>query len=206
MAAGKDPAGTAVPRASDPGRKPRLASPLPRPPSLALPPRPVIELEGPGEDFAVLAATGRATQLSPRSLPRFPPAGNPASIALCLGKREVKVFATAPGPVCDFLVLEVLLRHRHRYRTIFALDRFNRYRSAFPRARPPAAGPWPRLGSPLARGTRRRLKGSAQTTLLHRLKRGGKGHQEDLQVQTKRPVGDVEVVQFDPLPKGGLAA
>jgi hypothetical protein len=92
-------------------------------------------LDSPGEEFGVLRADGaRKTSFAAAAGVLASPFGNPSPVTLRLRHRGGGVVASGSGPVGDFVELEAFKRARLSYRTIFVLDRFNRYSITLPRA------------------------------------------------------------------------
>jgi hypothetical protein len=87
-----------------------------------------------GEDFGALDARGaRKPSFAALSSVFVSPLGSPSRVTLELAARRGRVVASGSGPVGDFMQLEVLRRGVPRYRAVFTLDRFNRFRLALPR-------------------------------------------------------------------------
>ncbi len=87
-----------------------------------------------GEDFGALNARGaRKPSFASLSSMFVSPLGSPSNVTLKLAARGGAVVASGSGPVGDFMQLEVLQRGVPRFRALFTLDRFNRFRLALPR-------------------------------------------------------------------------
>jgi polysaccharide biosynthesis protein PslG len=96
----------------------------------------VYELQGPrSEDFGVLTETGthKPSFAALRSV-FVSPFGKPSPVTVHLSRRGARVVASGSGPVGDYMQLEVFRGMRAVYRSLFTLDRFNRYSIMLPKA------------------------------------------------------------------------
>ncbi len=94
------------------------------------------ELQGSrSEDFGVLTETGahKPSFATLRSV-FVSPFGKPNPVTVHLSSRGARVVASGSGPAGDYLQLEAFKGRRAVYRTLFTLNRFNRYSIALPRA------------------------------------------------------------------------
>lgn len=91
--------------------------------------------DSPGQAFGVLRENGVPKPSFAGVRRAFADPGAPVRpIALRLRRRGRRLVATGSGPVGDYFVLEASLRGRLRYRAVFTLNRFNRYRVPLPAA------------------------------------------------------------------------
>jgi hypothetical protein len=91
--------------------------------------------DGASEQFGVLKANGaRKPAFSAVSRAFASPFGSPAPVTLTLRRSRHAVVASGSAPVGDYMELEVLNRGVPRYRTIFVLNRFNRFSLRLPAA------------------------------------------------------------------------
>jgi polysaccharide biosynthesis protein PslG len=87
-----------------------------------------------GENFGALNARGaRKPSFATLSSVFVSPLGSPSKVTLNLAARGGSVVASGSGPVGDFMQLEALQGGVPRFRALFTLDRFNRYRLVLPR-------------------------------------------------------------------------
>jgi hypothetical protein len=87
------------------------------------------------ENFGVLDATeNRKPAFAALSGVLASPFGRVSPITLSVRRRGGRVVASGSGPVGDFMELEAFQGTLLRYRALFALDRFNHYSLALPRA------------------------------------------------------------------------
>ncbi len=87
------------------------------------------------EDFGMLDETGaRKPSFNALRSVFVSPFGKPTPVTLRLRRRGARVIAGGAGPVGDYLQLEVFSGGRAVYRSLFTLDRFNRYSLALPAA------------------------------------------------------------------------
>jgi hypothetical protein len=96
----------------------------------------VYELQGSrSEDFGVLTETGahKPSFGALRSV-FISPFGKPSPVNVHLRRHRGRIVATGSGPVGDYLQLEAFNGRRAVYRTLFTLDRFNRYSLVLPGA------------------------------------------------------------------------
>lgn len=96
----------------------------------------IYELQGSrSEDFGVLTETGahKPSFGALRSV-FISPLGKASPVGVHLSRRGSRVVASGSGPVGDYMQLEVLSGRGAVYRTLFTLDRFNRYSLPLPRA------------------------------------------------------------------------
>lgn len=87
------------------------------------------------EDFGVLSTTGvrkPAYALLQRALSS--PLGSARPVTLRLGSKAGRVVASGSGPVGDYMELDAYQGLVQRYRALFVLDRFNRYKLTLPAA------------------------------------------------------------------------
>jgi polysaccharide biosynthesis protein PslG len=86
------------------------------------------------EDFGVLTETGahKPSFGGLRSV-FISPFGKPSPVTVHLSRRGGSLLASGTGPVGDYMQLEVFSGRRALYRSLFTLDRFNRYSIALPR-------------------------------------------------------------------------
>ncbi len=91
--------------------------------------------DSPGEDFGVFSQSG-ARKPSFTALRRVfaSPFGRPQPVSLHLSSQRSRVLASGSGPVGDYMQLEAFRGTTLRYRALFTLDRFNRYRLTLPAA------------------------------------------------------------------------
>ncbi|MHB8491980.1 MAG: cellulase family glycosylhydrolase [Solirubrobacteraceae bacterium] len=91
--------------------------------------------DSPGEQFGVLTAGGKRKPSFAAVARAFasPRAGS-ARCALQLAVRHGAVLARGSAPVGDFVVLEAVRNGRLRFRSLFILNRFNRFNIKLPRA------------------------------------------------------------------------
>jgi hypothetical protein len=88
-----------------------------------------------GEEFGVVTEGGaRKPAFSAVARVFASPFGRPSPVTLHLRRRGGIVIASGSGPVGDFMQLEALEGREPRYRSVFALDRFNRYSLKLPGA------------------------------------------------------------------------
>jgi Cellulase (glycosyl hydrolase family 5) len=86
------------------------------------------------EDFGVLSASGaRKPAFSALSKVLTNPFGRPSPVTLSLTRHGGHLLAAGSGPVGDYMQLEAFKGGALRYRSLFVLDRFNRYSMALPR-------------------------------------------------------------------------
>jgi polysaccharide biosynthesis protein PslG len=90
--------------------------------------------DGPGSEFGVLTLRG-ARKPAFRALAHVlaSPPHSPSKIALTLRRRHGHVVARGSAPTGDYLRLEAFKAGALRFRAVFTLDRFNRYRLSLPR-------------------------------------------------------------------------
>lgn len=87
------------------------------------------------ENFGVLTGRGeRKPSFAAVANAFASPLGPIAPVRLRLRRRHGRLIASGTGPVGDFMELEALAHKRLRYRAIFTLDRFDRFRLTLPRA------------------------------------------------------------------------
>jgi hypothetical protein len=88
-----------------------------------------------GEDFGVLNETG-AHKPSFAALHNVlvSPFGAPSPVTVDLSRRGGRLLASGSGPVGDYLQLEAFSGKLLRYRSLFTLNRFNRYSLNLPKA------------------------------------------------------------------------
>jgi Cellulase (glycosyl hydrolase family 5) len=87
------------------------------------------------EDFGLLNAGGaRKPAFSAFVGALTSPLGSVSRVSLSLSRKGGRVVASGSGPVGDFIQLEVFKGRALRYRTLFTLDRFNRYSITLPSA------------------------------------------------------------------------
>jgi hypothetical protein len=85
------------------------------------------------EEFGVLNAKGRRKpSFAALSNVLAAPIGRDGPVTLSLSHRRGQVVASGSGPVGDFMELEAFQGSLLRYRSLFILDRFNRYSLALP--------------------------------------------------------------------------
>jgi hypothetical protein len=85
------------------------------------------------EEFGVLSPNGaRKSAFAALSRVLSSPFGPVSPVTLSLGKRGGRVLASGSGPVGDYMELEAFQGKTLRYRSLFALDRSNRYAIAVP--------------------------------------------------------------------------
>jgi hypothetical protein len=96
----------------------------------------VYELQGSTrEDFGVLTETG-AQKPSFEALHNVlvSPFGQPSPVTVRLRRQGARIVTSGSGPVGDYMQLEVFKARRAVYRSLFTLDRFNRYSIVLPKA------------------------------------------------------------------------
>ncbi len=95
----------------------------------------VYELQGTHrEDFGVLTESGaRKPSFGALRSAFMSPLGKPSPVTVRLSRRGARTVASGSGPVGDYMQLEAFDGRRAVYRTLFTLDRFNRYSLALPR-------------------------------------------------------------------------
>lgn len=87
------------------------------------------------EDFGVLSETGaRKPSFAALRSVLVSPFGAPTPVTVRLSRRNGRVLASGSGPVGDYLQIEAIGRGNVRYRAQFALNRFNGYSIALPKA------------------------------------------------------------------------
>jgi hypothetical protein len=87
----------------------------------------------PREDFGVLSPNGsRKPAYTALSKVLTSPLGRVSPITLSLSRHGNHVLASGSGPVGDYMGLEAFQGSVLRYRSLFVLDRFNRYSIALP--------------------------------------------------------------------------
>jgi hypothetical protein len=85
------------------------------------------------EEFGMLSASGvRKPAFAALSRALVSPLQNPSPVKLKLTIRGNRVLASGSGPVGDYMKLEVFSGAVSRYRSLFTLDRFNRYSIRLP--------------------------------------------------------------------------
>jgi hypothetical protein len=85
------------------------------------------------EEFGVLSSSGsRKPAFAALSKVFASPFGRVSPVTLSLRKHGSRVLASGSGPVGDYMELEAFRGSRLRYRTLFVLNRFNRYSIALP--------------------------------------------------------------------------
>jgi hypothetical protein len=86
------------------------------------------------EDFGVLNIDGtRKPAFAALAKIFSSPFGNPRPVVLRLARKNGRIVASGSGPVGDYMELEAFSGTRLRYRSLFILDRFNRYSLKLPR-------------------------------------------------------------------------
>jgi len=86
------------------------------------------------EDFGALTASNARTPAFAALAKVFAsPFGNAHPVTLTLRRDRGRVVASGSGPVGDYMELEAFQGATLRYRSLFILDRFNRYSIALPR-------------------------------------------------------------------------
>jgi hypothetical protein len=86
------------------------------------------------EDFGVLTATGaHKPAFGALSKVLVNPFGTASPVTLSLKRHGGRVLASGSGPVGDYMQLEAFKGKVLRYRSLFVLDRFNRYAITLPR-------------------------------------------------------------------------
>jgi Cellulase (glycosyl hydrolase family 5) len=91
--------------------------------------------DSPSEEFGLLSNGGaHKPSYSAFAHALSSPLGNVSRVALNLRRAGKRVVASGSGPVGDFMSLEVLQGTLPRYRTLFTLDRFNRFSIKLPAA------------------------------------------------------------------------
>lgn len=96
----------------------------------------IYELRGTrNEDFGVLAENG-ARKPSFQALRNvfISPFGKPSPVTVRLSRRDGRVVAGGSGPVGDYMQLEAFRGGRAAYRTLFTLNRYNRYSITLPKS------------------------------------------------------------------------
>jgi hypothetical protein len=89
--------------------------------------------DNPAEHFGVLTSSGaRKPSFAALSHALASPLGSPSPIALSLRAARGQTIASGSAPVGDVMQLEAFQGSVLRYRALFTLDRFNRYRLALP--------------------------------------------------------------------------
>jgi hypothetical protein len=88
-----------------------------------------------GEDFGVLTETGarKPSFVALRNV-LVSPFGPASPVTVHLSRHGGQLVASGTGPVGDYLQLEAFVGSVPRYRTLFTLDRFNRYSLILPKA------------------------------------------------------------------------
>lgn len=87
------------------------------------------------ENFGMLAANGaRKPAFTGFANALTSPLGNVSRVTLSLRGNGRRILASGSGPVGDFMQLEAFRGKQLRYRSLFTLDRFNRYSIALPSA------------------------------------------------------------------------
>jgi hypothetical protein len=95
----------------------------------------VYELQGSrNEDFGVLTETGthKPSFGALRSV-FVSPFGKPSPVTVHLSRQGARIVASGSGPVGDYMQLEVFNGRRAVYRSLFTLNRFNRYSITLPK-------------------------------------------------------------------------
>jgi hypothetical protein len=87
------------------------------------------------EDFGIVSETGahKPSFAALRSV-LVSPLGPTSTVTVHLSRRGNQLLAGGSGPVGDYLQLEAFSGTRLRYRSVFTLDRFNRYSLTLPKA------------------------------------------------------------------------
>ncbi len=86
------------------------------------------------EDFGALTETGAQKPAFEALHSVFvSPFGKPSPVTVRVGKRGGRMVASGSGPVGDYMQLEVVNGRRVVYRTLFTLNRFDRYSIALPK-------------------------------------------------------------------------
>ena len=86
------------------------------------------------EQFGVLGLNGkRKPSFAALASVLASPFGKPNPVTLSLSRRRGAVVASGSGPVGDYMELEAFTGSVLRYRTLFTLDRFDRYAITLPR-------------------------------------------------------------------------
>jgi hypothetical protein len=89
----------------------------------------------PGEDFGVLSETSaRKPAFAALHSVLVSPWAAASRVTVRLGRRGGRLLASGTGPVGDYLQLEAFSGKLVRYRSLFTLDRFNRYSLVLPKA------------------------------------------------------------------------
>jgi hypothetical protein len=89
--------------------------------------------DSPHEDFGLLSSSGaRKPGFTGLANALASPFGSVSPVTLSLRRKGARVLASGSGPVGDFMQLEVFRGKLLRYRTLFTLDRFNRFSIALP--------------------------------------------------------------------------
>jgi Cellulase (glycosyl hydrolase family 5) len=89
--------------------------------------------DNPAEHFGVLTSSGaRKPSFAALAHALASPLGSPSPIALSLRAARGQTIASGSAPVGDVMQLEAFQGSVLRYRALFTLDRFNRYRLALP--------------------------------------------------------------------------
>jgi hypothetical protein len=87
------------------------------------------------EDFGVVSETGAPKpSFAALSGVFISPFGKPSPVTVQLNRRGGRLVASGSGPVGDYLQLEAFSGRSLRYRSLFTLDRFNRYSLTLPKA------------------------------------------------------------------------
>jgi hypothetical protein len=87
------------------------------------------------EDFGVLSASGaRKPAFAALAQVLASPLGSAHPVTLSLRRQGGRVLASGSGPAGDYMVLDVFRGGAHRYKALFALDRFDKYSLELPRA------------------------------------------------------------------------
>jgi hypothetical protein len=86
------------------------------------------------EDFGLLSTTGaRKPAFGALSQAFLSPFTSPSPVTLSLKRHRGRVLASGSGPAGDYMQLEAFRGSALRYRSLFVLDRFNRYSITLPR-------------------------------------------------------------------------
>jgi hypothetical protein len=89
--------------------------------------------DSPSEDFGLLTTGGaRKPSYTAFANALASPLGRVSAVTLKLKRQRSRVVASGSGPVGDFMQLEAFQGKKLRYRSVFTLDRFNRYSIALP--------------------------------------------------------------------------
>jgi hypothetical protein len=88
----------------------------------------------PDEEFGVVTTSGKHKRaFSALAGVLASPFGQTTPVKLSLRQRGGRVVASGSAPVGDFMTLEAFRGDVLRYRSVFTLNRFNRYAIALPR-------------------------------------------------------------------------